>query len=323
MRVLLASDIHSNWDALQVVLRFQRQQRIEVIWLAGDQVGYGAAPLEVLHKLRELGDRVQWVCGNHEELLSSYAAREVRVDSKEDAWQQAPQLAQGRWQEHEDLPRVRPEAAMAMLLHLLEIVGSDDMKWYLEQVRQKFNHSLDSRYSLDVHTGVRLVHGAPDPLNGYLYPWSPDFLRTQILTKLKESVAQGQRTCTIFGHTHIPTLLRENAQGNLENIDLVYGQPFSLGEGVAMINPGSVGFPGDRDARASWAVLDLDNWAVTFYRAVYNIDRAISRMAEKGYPFSLIKQVKEAPLRVNEQSIHRSWIQEYENRSTLSGGWNV
>lgn len=65
MRVLLVSDIHGNFDALQAVLEDARSRGgVDAVWNLGDTVGYGAEPGRCLQYLAEL--QAVSVAGNHD-----------------------------------------------------------------------------------------------------------------------------------------------------------------------------------------------------------------------------------------------------------------
>ena len=65
MRALIVSDIHSNLEALEAVLRHAGQNGgFDRIWCLGDMVGYGPDPSACLRRLREF-DLVA-VAGNHD-----------------------------------------------------------------------------------------------------------------------------------------------------------------------------------------------------------------------------------------------------------------
>jgi predicted phosphodiesterase len=66
MRALLISDIHANIDALDTVLEAAPQH--DQVWNLGDVVGYGAAPNEVIERVRSLGKT--FVRGNHDRACS-------------------------------------------------------------------------------------------------------------------------------------------------------------------------------------------------------------------------------------------------------------
>ena len=65
MRALIVSDIHSNIEALEAVLRHaERNGGFERIWCLGDMVGYGPDPSACLRRLR--GYDLSAVAGNHD-----------------------------------------------------------------------------------------------------------------------------------------------------------------------------------------------------------------------------------------------------------------
>src|SRR5581483_7838845 len=64
MRIAIASDIHSNLDALQSVLADADEAGARALWCLGDIVGYGPEPSGVIRVLRER--RATAVAGNHD-----------------------------------------------------------------------------------------------------------------------------------------------------------------------------------------------------------------------------------------------------------------
>jgi len=64
MRYGVLGDIHSNLTALTTVLDAMSKDRIDQLISVGDVVGYGAAPRECIHLVREAGAVV--VMGNHD-----------------------------------------------------------------------------------------------------------------------------------------------------------------------------------------------------------------------------------------------------------------
>jgi len=61
-------DIHSNWEALSVVLKDAEKQGVNSYVSVGDIVGYNANPAECLEKIREIG--CVTVRGNHDHYCS-------------------------------------------------------------------------------------------------------------------------------------------------------------------------------------------------------------------------------------------------------------
>jgi predicted phosphodiesterase len=94
---------------------------------------------------------------------------------------------------------------------------------------------------------------------------------------------------TFFGHTHIQGgfALRDDEVGVL-HFKPAGGKPFStlaVEAGTAyLLNPGSVGQPRDGDVRAAFAIADLENQTVEFWRVPYNVEDVQKRMAQAGLP---------------------------------------
>ena len=68
-KIAILGDIHSNIDALEVVLEDAREQGVEEYFCTGDIVGYNACPHECLEIIRSLGCPV--VKGNHDHYVAS------------------------------------------------------------------------------------------------------------------------------------------------------------------------------------------------------------------------------------------------------------
>lgn len=133
---------------------------------------------------------------------------------------------------------------------------------------------------------LTLVHGALHDEDEYVF--SPVQALDTLLT------APGM--VTFFGHTHF--------QGGFsyrdESIELIQLRPrpgtsfaaLRLEPGTRyLLNPGSVGQPRDGDARAAFAIADLDHGVVEFWRAPYDIQSVQDRMARAGAPESLIERL--------------------------------
>jgi len=99
---------------------------------------------------------------------------------------------------------------------------------------------------------VRIVHGHPDDPDRYTYAedFSPSLLDDEDVL--------------VLGHTHVQHAER-------------------YPEGV-VLNPGSVGQPRDRDPRAAYAVLDLEELTVECHRVEYDVDRTVEAVQDAGLP---------------------------------------
>jgi predicted phosphodiesterase len=69
MRYLVLSDIHSNLEALDAVLRASAAQRYDAVLVLGDLVGYGADPNAVVDRVRGLNPAAI-VRGNHDKVAA-------------------------------------------------------------------------------------------------------------------------------------------------------------------------------------------------------------------------------------------------------------
>ncbi|MFC1952606.1 metallophosphoesterase family protein [Chloroflexota bacterium] len=67
MRIGIISDIHSNLEALEVILRDIDLQKIDRVWCLGDIVGYGPDPNECIDLVRSNIDIC--VMGNHDQTM--------------------------------------------------------------------------------------------------------------------------------------------------------------------------------------------------------------------------------------------------------------
>jgi putative phosphoesterase len=69
MRYLVISDIHGNLEAFRAVLAHAARKRRDAVLMLGDVVGYGAAPNQVIERLRQMGAAVISVRGNHDRVV--------------------------------------------------------------------------------------------------------------------------------------------------------------------------------------------------------------------------------------------------------------
>lgn len=87
-RIAILSDIHSNWQALQAVLREVQTSRIDRVICLGDVVGYGANPARCVQMLRQL--KAGMVMGNHEYemlLVRRWGTEHLDADWRSDGYQ--------------------------------------------------------------------------------------------------------------------------------------------------------------------------------------------------------------------------------------------
>ena len=133
-----------------------------------------------------------------------------------------------------------------------------------------------------VNGDVTFAHGSPrEPVWEYL-------LDTRNAT---ENFGYFKTAYCMIGHTHLPTMYKLKKGDNQaklvipENGDVVELEP------RAIINPGSVGQPRDRDPRAAYAVFDTEKLTVEFHRVPYDIQSVQERMRKADLPHRHIQRL--------------------------------
>ena len=70
MRALIVSDIHSNAEALRMVMNRVRRKKFDKVVCLGDFVGYGAQPNQVLDVMRTMKAPKLYIRGNHDRVAA-------------------------------------------------------------------------------------------------------------------------------------------------------------------------------------------------------------------------------------------------------------
>lgn len=116
--------------------------------------------------------------------------------------------------------------------------------------------SLPISRRLDIAgVAINLCHGSPWDENQYVYPDANE--------ALLKKCAEGGADVVVMGHTHYPMMK-------------------TVGPSL-LVNPGSVGQPRNRIFGAYWAVLEVPQKRVTFYREDYDVTPVISE-ARRRHP---------------------------------------
>lgn len=77
MKIAVLSDIHGNYIALKTVLEEAKRQKVDHLFLLGDQIGYFYRAVEVFELIKEWS--YSMISGNHERLFLEYLdASELR-----------------------------------------------------------------------------------------------------------------------------------------------------------------------------------------------------------------------------------------------------
>lgn len=130
---------------------------------------------------------------------------------------------------------------------------------------------------------AEICHGSPVDEDSYIFDGS-DALRGLEATT---------RPLCLFGHTHLPVMfwIKENVldgaapgEGSETRLTIEEGARY-------LVNPGSVGQPRDGDARAAYAILDVDNRELALRRVSYPVHKAQQRILAAGLPASLANRL--------------------------------
>jgi predicted phosphodiesterase len=156
--------------------------------------------------------------------------------------------------------------------------------WTREQLRPELREYLEKLPTGPLAVdGFTIVHGASRDEDEYV------FAPAQALDSLLEALSP----VTFFGHTHLQGgfTMRDDKVGVLHFKPAGENQfaALAIEDGTTyLLNPGSIGQPRDGDTRAAFAIADLHNKVVEFWRIPYDIEAVQKRMAEAKLPEPLI-----------------------------------
>jgi len=232
MRILVISDVHANYTALEAVLNDAGS--VDETWCLGDLVGYGPDPNAVVEQIRETPN-LTCILGNHD----------VAVIGK--------------------IPfDVFNGGARRTLEYHEKVLTASNME---------FLHSLPS--NLKVRGQASIVHGSPR-----------DSVWEYILNTLSARLNFDHFTTPwcFVGHSHLQCMFQLDVKSDRVSLGQTKpGEPIQLMP-RAILNPGSVGQPRDRDPRAAYAIYDTDDYSWEPRRVEYNIPEVQGRIREAGLP---------------------------------------
>ena len=156
MRFAFISDIHGNFQSLELVLADIQQRQVDQIICLGDVASLGPQPQEVITCLREL--QIPTIMGNHDNYLLN------------------PDLTKTH------LPWLR-----AMELWCLEQLSTEDVE-FLRTFQLKLNLELDT------NTTLLAYHGSPRSNEEFLYPDTPSETLDEIFGGQTAQVLVGGHT---------------------------------------------------------------------------------------------------------------------------------
>lgn len=231
MKILVFSDIHGNFTALEAVL--EDAEPADAYWFLGDLVGYGPNPNECVERVLALPNLI-CLLGNHD----AAAINQIDVET------------------------FNPEARISL-------------EWTQSQLTKEHSAYLESLPLVYADDLVTLVHGSPrSPVFEYL-------LDNQMAT---ENFPHFFTPFCFVGHTHLPSQFQLSNGDLFARLSIPHPNTDFILEPRAIINPGSVGQPRDRDPRAAYAVFDTEAAVWSYRRVPYNIAQVQAQMRDAGLP---------------------------------------
>jgi predicted phosphodiesterase len=191
-----------------------------------------------------------------------------------------------------------PDACVALVANLCDIclAGNHDLvirgdidirhfttsaeaaaRWTMGAINERSRDYLSSLEPLRRGEATGLYHASPrDPVWEYVLS----------IDQAHECLAvQEERVCLI-GHSHVACHFSRSG-GQTDGAIAQAGTTLELGEDQWLVNPGSVGQPRDGDPRASYLMLDTEDWSAEFHRVEYPIHQAAAAIVEAGLPRQL------------------------------------
>jgi len=142
----------------------------------------------------------------------------------------------------------------------------------LTEENKDYLRSLASKISLDQFT---LAHGSPNqPVWEYI-------LDTHSADR---SFASFNTDYCLVGHSHLPLIFYRPPESNFTAKKYIEWNQAMVLLPRMILNPGSAGQPRDRDPRASFAILDLEENTWEMKRVDYDINQVQQRILDAGLP---------------------------------------
>lgn len=142
----------------------------------------------------------------------------------------------------------------------------------LTDANKKYLRELPERLNVD---DITIVHGSPyKPIWEYLLDTRSATISFEYFTT----------SYCFVGHTHLPVMYYLPDDRNIAQLIV----PDRISQMTlaprAILNPGSVGQPRDRDPRAAYAIVDLTDYTWGWYRVEYDIQNVQERMRVEDLP---------------------------------------
>ena len=156
--------------------------------------------------------------------------------------------------------------------------GREAIEWTIPRLGETELAWLDRPPSLAVESRTKLWHAGPiDPVWGYL----------SSIGMAAAAFETVWNAYGFFGHTHRPIIYFQwRDGGKTDRLVPRPGHRFSLNDfgRRVLLNPGSVGQPRDGDARAAYAIVDMDDGWIEWRRAEYPVEECREKILAAGLP---------------------------------------
>ena len=176
--------------------------------------------------------------------------------------------------------------------HDAAAVGGPEIEWFNPDARRAMEWTREV-LAPDVRTwlralperrteaGVELVHGSPrQPIWEYVTTTS----------SARANIERLGEPLGLHGHTHVPVAWVEGG-GEIELLRRGAGDELAIEGRRALVNPGSVGQPRDRDPSAAFLVLDPEAGTMAWGRTPYDIASVQAAMRAARLPASLASRL--------------------------------
>lgn len=154
---------------------------------------------------------------------------------------------------------------------------------HISAAARDYLRSLPDRLVVDKE--LLLVHGAPSDPDRYLFTLDD---AVEELDGLDDAL---ELRAVFFGHTHVPAAVVRRGDGSTVT---VAPDAYRLKEGErALLNPGSVGQPRDRNPDASFLVFCTETRSASWIRVPYDIPACQRKILAAGLPRLFLTRLPE------------------------------
>ncbi len=258
MKIAVISDIHSNIEALEAVIKYCAEE-VDAYFCLGDIVGYGANPNETIDALRGL-DLIGCVAGNH------------------------------------DVAAIEGDFTKFRTGHGLHAIGwtarmlTADSRDFLTKVRHDRNFNLSLEY------GFAAFHGGPqDNLWQYVFPPSYSGLCENAAVK-KSGLISRDVDGVQKSLSKSASIFKNRADFSDVEAEVIFvghsHLQFKFETGRKIVaNPGSVGQPRNGDPAAHFLIFDTIVRSIEFRKVEYDIASASAKIKSAGLDLFLARRL--------------------------------